>query len=287
MPINIKGFTIAANTSGFEKTKKSFEEIADICLKAGFIGIEGEPPLFDKKSDQELEQIGKLFKNAGLVIETFHLPYTDPVKHDIATLYEVDRKKVADLLKRTIDQAALLGTSVGILHPTTRKDYLTEEEGIDRIMLQAGKTLEAVLKHCEQYKFKIAVENMLPYRGDRLGCKLKHLEEIIKRFDHPLLGFCMDTGHSLVSFAEKAMDVFHFMKNKLIAFHLADNAGDRDSHLAPGHGNFFWKEFFGEVEKIGYRGTMCVETPPFSYGPNYSIEAWQTMRKELKTLSNF
>ena len=285
--LNIKGFTIAYNTAEFEKTKKSFEEIADICTKSGFIGIEASSAMVEKKSSQDLEKIKKIFKDAELVIDTFHLPYTDPVKHDIATLYECDRKKVADLMKKNIDQAVILGSSIGILHPTTRKDCFTEEEGLDRLMIQMGKTLETVLKHCEQYKFKIAFENMLPYLGDRLGCKIKHLEEIIKRFDHPLLGFCLDTGHSLVSHAEKAMDVFHFMKNRLIAFHVVDNSGDRDSHLAPGHGNFFWKEFFSEMEKIDYRGTMCIEAPPFSYGPNYSIEAWQTMRKELKALSGF
>jgi len=285
--LNIKGFTIASSPAGFIKTNKSFEEIIDICLKSGFVGIEWVFSMSEKKSDQELEKIGKLFRDAGLVIDTFHLPYTDTVNHDPATLYEADRKKVTDIMKKNIDQAVLLGSSIGILHPTTKKDCYTEEEGIDRLMLQLGKTFEAMLKHCEQYKFKIAIENMLPRLGDRLGCKIKHLEEIIKRCDHPLLGFCLDTGHALISHGEKAMDVFHFMKNKLIAFHLADNAGDKDSHLAPGHGNFFWKEFFTELEKIDYHGAMCVETPPFSYGPNYSIEAWQTLRKELKILSGF
>jgi len=36
-----------------------------------------------------------------------------------------------------------------------------------------------------------------------------------------------------------------------------------------------------------HRGTMRVEAPLFSYEPNYSIEAWKPMRKELKTLSGF
>ena len=281
--LNIKGFTIAANTAEFIKTKKSFKEIADICVKSGFVGIEGDFTLFETKSNQELKDIKNIFKNNNLVIETFHLPWMDPVKHDLAALYEVDRKKVVDLIKKSIDQAVVLDSSIGVLHLTTRGDYSTEEEGIDRLMLQIGKTLEALLKHCEQHKFKIAIENMFPDFAD-LGSKIEHLEEITKRFDHPLLGFCYDTGHSLVSHGEKALDVFHFMKNKLFCFHLADNAGDRDSHLAPGHGNFFWKEFVDEVEKIDFKGTMCVETPPFSYGPNFSIEAWQMMRKELKKL---
>ncbi len=277
-------FAIAAANSGFQQTGKSFEDIAEICLYSGFSGLEGCPSLFDKYTERELENAGKLFRSKGLEFSTYHLPYSDPVKDDIATLYESDRKKVENSMKKHIDRAASAGASIGILHPTTRKDCLTEEEGFDRLMGQLGKTVEALLRHSEQYKFKIAVENMLPYLGDRLGSKIFHLEEILKRHRHPLLGFCLDTGHALVAQKEKAMEVFHFMKDNLIAFHLADNAGDRDSHLAPGHGRFYWKEFREELEKLEFKGIMCVETPPFSFGPDYSKDAWKMMHDEVSTL---
>lgn len=276
--------TIASANSGFLQTGKSFEDIVNICLKSGFAGMEGSPAYFEKLPEQELARIGRLFKDAGLLLETYHLPYKDPLSEDIATLYEADRKKVEERMKKHIDKAAALGGEIGILHPTTKKDCHTAEEGLDRLMLQLGKTLEAMLRHSEQYSFKIALENMLPYLGDRLGCKIMHLEEIIRRHNHPLLGFCMDTGHALVSHGEKAMDVFHFMKDRLIALHLADNAGDRDSHLSPGHGRFFWKEFFTQLGKTDYAGTMCVETPPFFYGPDYPLEAWKTMYGEVMSL---
>ncbi len=280
----IKGFAIAAANSGFDRTGKSFEQIVDICLKSGFEGLEGGPNLFEKVPFKELERIRKLFRDAGLVIETYHLPYKDPLLNDIATLYETDRRKVENNLKKHIDIAVALGASVGVIHPTSKKDCLTEDEGLDRFLGQAGKTIQGTLRHSEQYGFKIAVENMLPYLGDRLGSKIIHLEMILKRNDHPLLGFCLDTGHALVSHHEKAMDVFHFMKDRLIAFHLADNSGDRDSHLAPGHGRFFWKEFAEEFKKINYSGFMCVETPPFSYGPDYSVEAWKKMHDEVSVI---
>lgn len=276
--------SIAAANSGFQQTGKKFEEIVEICLYSGFSGMEGCPSLFDKYTESELESAGKLFRNAGLEISTYHLPYSDPVKDDIATLYETDRRKVENSMKKHIDRAVISGGKIGILHPTTKKDCLTHEEGLERLMGQLGKTLEAILRHCEQYKFKIAVENMLPALGDRLGSRISHLEEIYKRHNHPLLGFCLDTGHAFVAQQEKAMEVYHFMKDNLIAFHLADNAGDRDSHLAPGHGRFFWKEFSSELKKLDFKGIMCVETPPFSYGPDYSKEAWKIMFDEVSAL---
>ena len=140
-------FTISSVSTPFHKIGKTYEEITEICRESGFAGIEGSVPLFDNRSEGELQKIGKLFQDAGLQIETFHLPHVDPVKDDIATLYEVDREKVESNMKRIIDQAVILGSSIGILHPTTREDYNTNVEGIDRLLGQAGKTLDTLLRH--------------------------------------------------------------------------------------------------------------------------------------------
>ena len=101
---------------------------------------------------------------------------------------------------------------------------------------------------------------------------------------HPLLGFCLDTGHAFMAFGKNVMDAYYAMEEHIIAFHLNDNAGDRDSHILPGHGNFPWGDFFKALNKRGFTGNVCVETPPFDIGPNYSIEAWCKMFKELNKL---
>jgi sugar phosphate isomerase/epimerase len=126
---------------------------------------------------------------------------------------------------------------------------------------------------------------MLPYTRERLGCRVEHLERILSRHDHPNLGFCFDTGHALVSAGEKALELFRFMKDSGIAFHLDIIAGDRDSHLAPVRGRIFWKEYFAELQGMNFQNTICVEAPPFSYGPDYSLEAWKILHEDLGTLA--
>ncbi|MBQ6673832.1 MAG: sugar phosphate isomerase/epimerase, partial [Spirochaetia bacterium] len=96
--------------------------------------------------------------------------------------------------------------------------------------------------------------------------------------------FCLDTGHALMAYGKDVMSVYHTVEEHLIAFHLADNGGDRDSHLQPGHGNFPWGNFFKALAKRGFTGNVCVETPPFAIGPNYSTEAWCKMFRELNEL---
>ena len=278
-------FTIAAAPAKFEAAGKTTEQIIDICRKSGSSGLEGNTLLFEGKTISELEKTGREFRNAGLIIQTFHLPYQDPVKDDIAALYETDRMKAETNIKRWIEKASALGAEIGIIHPTSRKGYDVNIEGIDRINLQADKTIQSLLKFSEQFNFKIALENMLPYSGGRFGCEIIHMTELFKRNKHKNLGFCMDTGHALVASGEKAMDVFHAFKDHLIALHLADNGGDRDSHLAPGHGNFFWKDFFSELGKINFQNTVCIEAPPFSFGPDYSVESWKKMINDTKKLA--
>ncbi len=287
MENNLKNlrFVIAYNTSGMIDSGKSVEEVIDICCYSGFYGIEADNDgFFQGKSLTELQKIGEQFKAAGLSIDTFHLPYKDRVLDDIATLYEVDRRKMLDNMKGWIEKAAALGSHIGILHPTTRKGYNVDIEGLDRICAQAGRTLQELLKFSEQFDFKIALENMLPYSGGRLGCKNEHMIKLYEENKHPNLGFCLDTGHSLVAHGPNAMSAYEAMKDHLIAFHMQDNAGDKDSHLQPGKGNYFWKELFTRLNKTGFKGNVCVEAPPFTFGPNYSKNAWKKMFTELNEL---
>ena len=74
------------------------------------------------------------------------------------------------------------------------------------------------------------------------------------------------------------------MGSRLVAYHLADNAGDRDSHLAPGHGRVDWSTVFRQAAAANYSNTMCIETPPFASGPDYSIQAWTSMVDECRQL---
>lgn len=101
----------------------------------------------------------------------------------------------------------------------------------------------------------------------------------------PHVGFVYDTGHGLLSAGERALDILEAMGDRVVAWHLADNAGDRDSHLAPGHGDVDWDGVFRFAARIGYSAPMTMETPPWGPGPRYSIETWQQSVKELDALA--
>ena len=291
MENNLKNLRFVPCYDGFLSGEKSASEIIDICKESGFYGIEGhaEYGIFNG-TIKELTKIGEAFKAAGLSIATYHLPWEDKELDDISNLYECDRRRVVEKTKQWIEKAVAVGSTIGIMHPCNRRRlngllcYDVAIEGEDRIFGQVHKSLQDILKFCEQFNFSIAVENFVPYSGGMLGSRNEHMTRIYQENKHPLLGFCLDTGHALLAYGKDAMKAYYAMEEHIIAFHLADNAGDRDSHILPGHGRFPWGDFFKALNKRGFTGNVCVETPPFDIGPNYSVEAWCNMFKELKKL---
>ena len=259
---------------------RSHTEIQDICAQAGS-GLEAGMKVFGQIAEAELEVLGEDYRSAGVKIETFHLPF-EP-QDDIASFYETVRQKAVETAARGIERAAALGASVGIQHPTT-STFSVDDEGLDPFLRQLGKSMKILLDVAERNRFSIAIENM-GAKG-KLGSRPEHFERFQWEFDHPHLGFCLDTGHALMAIGpDRADEFFDVMAPKIVAFHLADNAGDRDSHLAPGHGLVDWNRFFRRGAEIQFSRAMCIETPPFAPGPDYESQAWKDMVADVDALA--
>ena len=251
---------------------KSAETMRDLCTTAGLAGIEASLPWFATLTDPEVETLCATMKEAGVGFPTFHLPF--PEDDDITSFYNAAREEAVERIEQAMEVATRLGSSIGIQHPTTT-GFDAEVEGVDRYLEQLGRSLEVLLPVAERLGFTIAIENLLP--ATTFGSSPEHITRIRETFDHPHLGFCLDTGHALVSLGDAAPEVQEAMGDRLVAYHLADNAGDRDSHLAPGHGRVDWSTVFRKAAEAGFSGHMCIETPPFAPGPEYSGADWKQM----------
>lgn len=272
-------------TTGYSFVGKSLDEISQTCRHAGLAGVEGALEVFPTETDAELERVVVRFAEAGLGFDSFHLPFA--AEDDICSFYETTRKKAVEKARHWMEKGAILGARVGIQHPTTNR-FDTEAEGLDRYLTQLDKSLQVLLPAAEKLNFTLALENMLPGdQGGRLCSRPEHFERIAAEFGHSNLGFCLDTGHALVAGGgHEGADAFvGAMSPHLVAFHLADNAGDRDSHLAPGHGRVEFGSVFRKAAEMGYEFSMCIETPPFAQGPAYSLDAWKQMVVDTEALA--
>lgn len=250
------------------------EVILNTCRHAGLTYVDGTYRFFQNYTDSEMDAFAERFRQGGITIETFHLPFTPA--DDVTSFYETVRRGAVDRIKIWMEKASRMGASVGILHPTTT-GYNVDVEGLDRYLSQLGRSLDVLLPAAERLGFTIAIENLPPAQG-RFGSHPGHFQAIAENFAHPSLGFCLDTGHALVAAAPgEAGDYLDVMADHLAAFHLTDNAGDRDSHLAPGHGLVDWDPVFRKASEIRFTRPMTIETAPFADGPNYTPDAWKQM----------
>ena len=260
----------------------SYELIGKICSTAGFSGFEGAPPLFADRSDRDLPALREEFGRGGVSINSFHLPFSP--EEDPTAFYETRRRTAVDTLRTWMQRAALLGSKIAVIHPCTVR-YDTEVEGLDHYRRQLGKTMDELLPLAEKLDLKLAVENMLPTGGKRFGSQPEHMKLMQSDFSSSHFGFCLDTGHALISGGpEHAHELFDAMAPRLVAFHLSDTPGDRDIHIAPGRGLVDWRRVFGAMVDMGFEGAACVETPPFAYGPEYSLQAWGQLVRDMDEL---
>ena len=255
------------------------EEIQKICVHAGMAGIEGMPSLFPSQEASALEKIADSYRAAGLEFDSFHLPLGP--ENDISSFYETHREEAVAISQRWMECAAALGCRVVIQHPTTNRCN-AEVEGLDRYITQMGKSLKTLLPMAAGLNLTVAIENLPPgERGGRFSARPEHFERMIAEFAGPNLGFCLDTGHALVAGHERAAEIPAAMGDHLVAFHLADNAGD----LAPGRGRVDWGKVFDTAASLGYSHSMCIETSPFDYGPDFSDDAWKVLVEDTQALT--
>jgi sugar phosphate isomerase/epimerase len=219
-----------------------------------------------------------------VTVSSLHLPFHE--KDDVAAFYETERVKAVDTLSMWMERAAALGAKVVVLHPSARNiDSLVE--GFGRFLKQLGRSLNVLIPIAETLGLTISVENMTPGDGIRFGSQPDHFQRFFAEFKHSHFGFCLDTGHAFVSGGEKGPSLMlAAMAPALVAFHLADNAGDRDSHLAPGKGRINWHRLFRDVMALGFNRTMCIEAPPFTaISPKgYAMQAWSQLVHDTETL---
>ncbi len=259
------------------------ELIRQTCHFASMGGIDGRMDIFAGESTQRLEQIGREYRDEGLAIYSFHLPYRH--SDDLSNFSEWTRRNAVEAAQHWMENAAALGVKVAVAHPAINRAPV-EVDGIDNFLRALERSLKVLLPLAESLEMTLALENMTPGpEGGRFGSQPEHFLRMREVLDHPHLGFCLDTGHALLSCHERAPEMLEAMAPRLAAFHLVDNAGDRDSHLAPGHGLVEWDRVFQGMLRIDYSGVACIEAPPFAYGPDYAPEAFRQMIETIERLA--
>ena len=188
--------------------------------------------------------------------------------HALFATYVGEPEKDAFLLQALVKSVAgadSIGCRNLIVHPAFLQydRQLTQQEEFEVNLSRYG----ALIPAAKEYGVRILLENMFTgHSGKIYGAvcsepseACRYIDELNRLAGGPLFGFCFDTGHSLLAGKDirRSMDA---LGGRIFAFHVHDNDGVSDQHLAPYMGILDWDRFVEGLRDISYDATMCFET---------------------------
>jgi sugar phosphate isomerase/epimerase len=159
----------------------------------------------------------------------------------------------------SVDLAAAVGSRLVVVHPGhVDEDYLPLDGERDHAWQRFLFALEAILSRAGRHGVQVALENKQRGRGWDMVYAPEDHARVVDRF--PELGACLDFGHLHTTGGAPAAYVTA-LGERLVHVHLHDNRGERDEHLALGHGGVAWQEALEALDGAGYRGAVVLEIP--------------------------
>ena len=125
----------------------------------------------------------------------------------------------------------------------------------------------ALIPAAKEYGVTICLENMFTGHNHKIysACcsdittACAYIDELNRRAGARCFGFCLDTGHLLL-LGKDIKNTMVQLGDRIEAFHVHDNNGLDDQHLAPYMGVLDWERFIEGLRAIGYDKTMSFET---------------------------
>ena len=210
-----------------------YETRARLIKEAGFDGV-----FLEWK--ENLEEIARIIRQAGLTIETIHLPFS--LANSLWEETE-EGKAYYEQIKTGIMMASKLEIKTVIVH-TIRG--LTPPS----ISFVGLTRMQELVQLASEKQIYIALENIRMH---------EYIDYFYRNIKSPWLRFCFDAGHA--NCFSKDIDDFawHTYGDKLICVHLHDNNGQSDQHVMPFQGNINWEKLMHELKENHYPGPLTLE----------------------------
>ena len=174
-------------------------------------------------------------------------------------------KKLLSVLENTIRGCDIMDCRNLIVHPFflgyDKKLSVKDEWDLNI------ESYSALIPAAKEYGITICLENMFTaFRGKMysaccsdidFACRMR--DELNTLAGKNVFGFCLDTGHMLLCGLDAKETVLKLGK-RISAFHLHDNDGKNDQHLAPYMGILDWDRLIDGIKEIGYDSTLSFET---------------------------
>lgn len=172
-----------------------------------------------------------------------------------ADLTESIRQASITEMHRSMEVAADLGARKIVLHPSMARGMGSLV--LDTVHAYAMDFLSEMVGLSETLDLTLCLENMFPFNG--IGVELDDFEKWLRRF--PGLMLTLDTGHANIDDrrGRRLKGFLDRFGQRIGHFHLSDNRGKRDEHLAVGQGTVKFSVLVEGIKALGYDDTLTLE----------------------------
>ncbi len=200
----------------------------------------------DTYDDFPYAETKKWAEKYGVILWSFHLPYSPFEKVDISSPLTAD-KNVEDF-KKLIRDFGAIGVKHFVVHASG--EPINDSERPSR-MERAKKSLRLLAEYADSVGAVVCVED-LPRTC--LGNCSKEINELLS--SHPSLRSCFDTNHLL---GEKIEDYIAAVGSKIVTTHVSDYDFVNERHWLAGEGKIDWQSLLRSLTKTGYDGPWLYE----------------------------
>jgi len=215
----------------------------------------------DKETVEHFLPWGAAAKKYGLENYQAHSPFPSIVSGE-----KEQSDFLMEVLRKTIIGCDVMDCRKLIIHPFFAVSYDTQFKPEEEWEINIEKYTQ-LIPTAKQYGVTICLENMFTsFRGriyaaccSHIGTACRYVDTLNEIAGEKVFSFCLDTGHLMLV----GLDVKNAMLelgDRIEAFHVHDNDGISDLHVAPYTGRLDWDRFIEGLKEIHFDKTLSFET---------------------------
>ena len=221
--------------------------LEDAVRRLAAIGFEGidiemsQAPLHRDDYIEWAKSLRALADELGIIIHHAHAQSYDAADH-------------SEGIRRALEICPILGVEMIVVHPINLTDDTEALEDPDEFFEKNVRAHAQLLAWADEFGVTLLTEN-LPWAVTKRPVMV---EELLRRLDHPRMGWCFDTGHAaLVSL--DAEELYSARAPLSLHIHDAFKGIWKDEHALPGDCNVDFDAYFDALTRVGYAGDFVLE----------------------------
>jgi sugar phosphate isomerase/epimerase len=202
-------------------------------------------------TNERVNDLNELKESLGIDY-TVHSPFSDI---NIAAMNETFRSMTIERLTQSLHYARKIGALLWVFHPGIHSalSHFYPQRDMQNCVLSVGE----LSKVAEELEIPIVIENM-PASVMFLLRATDEFDTFFEQVGKTAPDIVLDIGHANTT--NEIETLLERQGGRVVHLHAHDNDGQADSHEGIGDGTVPWKVVSSKLSKLGFNGSVVVES---------------------------